>query len=191
MKKSKRCFPVSNNDPIYQEYHDREWGKLNLNEKYLYEMLVLESFQSGLSWRTVLHKRANFKKDFADWDFQKVAQFNSQDFERLMKDKGIIRNRLKIKAAINNARVLVNLEKKDGSFAHFLQEFIPKPIIHHPQKAANLLSQDAHSRTIAKALKKEGFKFVGPVTIYSFLQAVGLINDHFDWCSFKYEKSQA
>lgn len=182
----KRCFPASDDDPVYEEYYDHEWGKLNLEEKYLYEMLVLESFQSGLSWRTVLHKRANFKKDFADWDFKKVAKFSKKDFERLMKDKGIIRNRLKIKAAINNAGALVKLEAKYGSFAQFLKRFIPQPIIHHPKTAADMISQDKNSRAIAKALKKEGFKFVGPVTIYSFLQAVGLINDHFDWCSFKY-----
>lgn len=182
----KRCFPTSGNDHLYQEYHDHEWGKLNLEEHYLYEMLVLESFQSGLSWQIVLHKRSNFTKAFANWDFHKIAKFGQDDFQHLMNDKGIIRNRLKISAAINNAQALIQLDKKYGSFGKFLKKFIPQPIIHHPQDFNDMLSQDEHSKAIAKAMKKEGFKFVGPVTIYSFLQAVGLINDHFDWCNFKY-----
>lgn len=182
----KRCFPVNLDDPLYEEYHDQEWGKLNLNEKYLFEMLVLEAFQSGLSWRTVLHKRENFKQAFADWDYHHVAHFQQTDFERLINDKGIIRNRLKIKAAMNNAQAIVRLEQEGTSFAAFLQRFIPRPIIHHPRSFQEVASQDEHSRTIAKAMKKEGFKFVGPVTIYSFLQAVGLINDHLEDCPFKY-----
>ncbi len=186
MTKIKRCFPTPGSDPIYEEYHDHEWGKLNLDERYLYEMLVLESFQSGLSWQIVLHKRDNFRKAFANWNFKKVAQFTDEDFQRLINDKGIIRNRLKINAAINNAQALIQLDKKYGSFGNFLKKFIPEPIIHHPKAFKDMLSQDEHSKAIAKALKKEGFKFVGPITIYSFLQAIGLINDHFEWCSFKY-----
>lgn len=186
MEKVKRCFPNSGNDPLYEAYHDQEWGKLNLEEHYLYQMLVLESFQSGLSWQIVLHKRENFTEAFANWNFHKVARFSDKDYQNLLNDKGIIRNRLKIKAAINNAQALIQLDKKYGSFATFLKKFIPQPIIHHPRTFKDMLTQDKHSQAIAKAMKKEGFKFVGPVTIYSFLQAVGLINDHFDWCPFKY-----
>lgn len=188
MSKIKRCFPIKDNDPIYEEYHDHEWGKLNLDKKYLYEMLVLESFQSGLSWATILHKRDNFRRDFANWDFYKVAAFTDQNYQNLLNDKGIVRNRLKIKAAINNAKALVKLEQKYPSFADFLTTFIPEPIIHHPKSLTDIPSQDEHSRAIAKALKKEGFSFVGPVTIYSFLQAIGLINDHLEECPFKYQK---
>lgn len=186
MSKIKRCFPIKGDDPVYEEYHDHEWGKLNLDDKYLYEMLVLESFQSGLSWATILHKRNNFKQDFENWDFYKVAKFTDDDYQKLLNDKGIVRNRLKIKAAINNAQALVKLEQKYSSFASFLTTYIPKPIIHHPKSLTDLPSQDEHSRIISKALKKEGFTFVGPVTIYSFLQAIGLINDHLEDCPFKY-----
>lgn len=187
MTEIKRCFPAASaHDKIYEQYHDKEWGKLNLDSQYLYEMLVLESFQSGLSWATILHKRANFKKDFANWDYRQVAKFNNEDFERLMHDQGIVRNKLKICAAINNAQALVKLEDKFGSFGDFLKQYIPETIVNHPQTMNDFVSQDEHSKEISKALKKEGFKFIGPVTAYSFLQAVGLINDHFDWCPFKY-----
>lgn len=190
MTKMKRCFPTKGHDPIYEEYHDYEWGKLNLDEKYLYEMLVLEIFQSGLSWSTVLHKRANFKHDFANWDFEKVAQFKEEDYQHLLNDASIIRNKLKIKAAINNAQTLIKLERKYQSFAAFLKKFIPEPIIHHPTSLSEIPSQDKYSLEIATALKKEGFTFVGPVTVYSFLQAVGLINDHVEGCPFKYENKK-
>lgn len=186
MTSLERCFPVGLHDSIYEEYHDHEWGKLNLNEKYLYEMLVLETFQSGLSWRTVLHKRQNFKMAFANWNYQQVARFKQADFKRLMNDKGIIRNRLKIKAAINNAQVFVRLHKTGSSFGSFLQKFIPQPIIHHPHSWQEIASQDKQAQIIAQAMKQEGFKFVGAVTVYSFLQAVGLINDHLENCPFKY-----
>lgn len=182
---SKRCFP-SKPDALYERYHDEEWGKLNLDSKYLYEMLVLESFQSGLSWATILHKRENFRKDFANWNYEKVAKFTQSDIDQLMNDTGIVRNKMKINAAINNAHALLKLEEKYGSFSEFLNQFIPKPIINHPKDFSELPSQDENSQRIAKALKKEGFKFVGPVTIYSFLEAIGLINDHFDWCEWKY-----
>ena len=182
---SKRCFP-NKPDKLYEDYHDKEWGKLNLESKYLYEMLVLESFQSGLSWSTILHKRENFKHDFANWDYEAVAKFSDDDFKKLMNDPGIVRNKMKINAAINNASALVKLEQKYGSFAKFLKKFIPEPIINHPQNINDWVSQDSHSQAIAKALKSEGFKFVGPVTIYSFLQAIGLINDHLEGCPAKY-----
>ncbi|MCH3904322.1 MAG: DNA-3-methyladenine glycosylase I [Lactobacillus sp.] len=184
MPNIKRCFPAKP-DRVYEQYHDQEWGKLNLDPAYLYEMLVLESFQSGLSWATILHKRTNFKRAFANWNYKKVAQFDQTDIDRLMQDAGIIRNRLKIQAAINNAQAIVQLEQSGSSLADFLTHYLPAPLINHPQTSADVPSKDQHSQQIAKALKKAGFKFVGPVTIYSFLQAVGLINDHYDWCSFK------
>ncbi len=181
----RRCSWGNSKNPLYQKYHDQEWGKLNLDSNYLYEMLVLESFQSGLSWETILNKRENFKKAFANFDYHKVAKFNENDFERLMQDKGIVRNRLKINAAINNAKMLVKLEKENQTLGEFLTQFIPKPIMHHPRKMEDVLASDDLSKEVSKEMKKLGFKFVGPVTIYSFLQAIGLINDHLENCSFK------
>ena len=180
-----RCSWGNSKNPLYQKYHDKEWGKLNLDSTYLYELLVLESFQSGLSWETILNKRENFKKAFANFDYHKVAKFNENDFERLMQDKGIVRNRLKINAAINNAKMLVKLEKENQTLGEFLTQFIPKPIMHHPRKMEDVSASDDLSKEVSKEMKKLGFKFVGPVTIYSFLQAIGLINDHLENCSFK------
>ena len=120
-----RCSWGNSKNPRYKKYHDEEWGKLNLDTTYLYEMLVLESFQSGLSWETILNKRENFRKAFANFNYHKVAKFNEADFERLMQDKGIIRNRLKINAAINNAKVLVKLENNNQTFKQILTKFIP------------------------------------------------------------------
>lgn len=181
----RRCSWGNSKNPLYQKYHDQEWGKLNLDSNYLYEMLVLESFQSGLSWETILNKRENFKKAFANFDYHKVAKFNENDFERLMQDKGIVRNRLKINAAINNAKMLVKLENENQTLGEFLTQFIPKPIMHHPRKMEDIPASDDLSKEVSKEMKKLGFKFVGPVTIYSFLQAIGLINDHLENCSFK------
>lgn len=180
-----RCSWGENADELYQTYHDQEWGKLNLNEQYLYEMLVLETFQSGLSWSTILHKRENFRHDFANFDVEKVAKFNTNDFSHLVNDKGIVRNKLKIKAAINNAQVLVNWHHQGKTFAQFLVYFVPIPIDHHPHALTDIPSSTDLSKTISKEMKKLGFKFVGPTTIYSFLQAVGLVNDHLDGCSFR------
>ncbi|MDU1021659.1 MAG: DNA-3-methyladenine glycosylase I, partial [Lactobacillus paragasseri] len=143
--KLSRCSWGNSKNSLYQKYHDQEWGKLNLDSTYLYEMLVLESFQSGLSWETILNKRRNFRKAFANFDYHKVAEFNQDDFERLMQDKGIVRNRLKINAAINNAKILVKLEKENRTFENFLTEFIPKPIMHHPQKMEDIPASDGLS----------------------------------------------
>lgn len=180
-----RCAWPGLTDPLYQQYHDQEWGKLNLDEKYLFEMLVLESFQAGLSWQTILHRRSNFSKAFAAFDPAEIAHFDSKDFARLMQNQGIIRNRLKIKATINNARVVEQMHQKGETLAGFLQNYVAKPIVNHPQAMADLPAKTTLSTQIAKGLKKRGFKFMGPVTVYSYLEAVGLINDHLVSCDFK------
>lgn len=177
-------------DPLYQRYHDEEWGKLNLDEHYLYEMLVLESFQAGLSWWTILEKRENFRQDFSNFNVEKVAAFNQEQVEALMKDPGIIRNRMKIEAAINNARVIVKMHKQGQTLAGLLKSAVPHVIVNHPHSMPELPAQTPLSRNLSKRLKKQGFKFVGPVTVYSYLQAVGLINDHLEDCSFKYTTSK-
>lgn len=180
-----RCPWPDIDDPANQAYHDHEWGKLNLDEQYLFEMLVLESFQSGLSWSIILHKRDNFRQAFANFDVAQIAQFNAYDQERLLHDQGIVRNRLKIAATINNAQVLNAWHQEGKRLGTFLQAYIPEPLINHPQHFTDIPATTPLATKIAKALKTAGFKFVGPVTTYSFLQAVGLINDHLDSCSFK------
>ena len=187
MTQRMRCDWGKTPNETYQTYHDQEWGKLNLNNQYLYEMLVLESFQSGLSWETILNKRENFRQDFIDFDRHKVAKFTDKDFTILMQDKGIIRNRRKIEAAINNAQVLIKLEEEGSNFKDFLLQHISQPIINHPQTMADVPAKSELSIQLSKEMKKIGFKFVGPVTIYSFLQAVGLVNDHIEECYYKYQ----
>ncbi|WP_367341658.1 DNA-3-methyladenine glycosylase I [Limosilactobacillus sp.] len=182
----KRCFWKGMDNPLYQQYHDQEWGKLNLDEHYLYEMLVLESFQSGLSWLTVLKKRENFRKAFADFDVDKVAAYGDEDVARLMNDKGIIRNRRKIEAAIHNAQVFVKMHRDGQTMGQLLQRAVPDVIINHPRTMTDMPAQTALSQRLSRQLKKVGFKFVGPVTVYSYLQAVGLVNDHLEDCDFKY-----
>lgn len=181
-----RCPWGKSKDESMQNYHDHEWGKLNLDERYLYEMLVLELFQSGLSWSTILHKRKNFRAAFKDFDATQVAQFTEADVELLMHNKGIIRNRLKINAAIKNAQAILKVRENYDSFAKYLQQFVHTPIIHHPDAMDEIPAANDLSKKISKQMKKDGFSFVGPVVIYSFLQAVGLINDHIENCSFKY-----
>lgn len=181
-----RCPWGDTTDKVVQEYHDHEWGKLNLDDQYLYEMLVLELFQSGLSWSTILHKRVNFKQAFKDWNVVEVAQMNDQQIDLLMQDKGIIRNKLKINAAVKNARAFIAVQKKFGSFAKYLQQFVPTPIVHSLETIDELPAANDLSEKLAKQMKKDGFFFVGPVIIYSYLQGVGLINDHLNSCDFKY-----
>ena len=148
-------------------------------------MLVLESFQSGLSWSTILHKRDNFRRAFASFEIEKIAQFTQADIERLRNDSGIIRNKLKINAAINNAQVLVKWHQEGKTLREYLTKFVPHPIDHHYQTMNEIPSSTPLSQEISKAMKKDGFKFVGPTTIYSFLQAVGLVNDHLANCEFR------
>lgn len=169
-------------DKEYQDYHDNKWGKLNLDEKYLFEMLTLESFQSGLSWATILHKRKNFRKAFANFDIDKIAQYEENDFNRLINDSGIIRNKLKT----NNAKIIKKWHQEGKTLANFLQKYIAQPIINHPKTMADIPAKTALSSQISQDMKKAGFKFVGPITIYSFLQGIGLINDHLEKCDFKY-----
>lgn len=169
-------------DLQYQQYHDQEWGKLNLDERYLYEMLVLETAQAGLSWRTVLQKRAHYRQAFANFDVNQVAKLGASDYQRLMQDPGLIRNRLKIKAAIHNAQVVVRLHQNHETLAGLL----PKVIVNHPQTIAEVPTQTPLSVEVTTAMQQEDFQFIGPTTSYAYLQAVGLINDHIETCSFKY-----
>ncbi|MCQ2570272.1 MAG: DNA-3-methyladenine glycosylase I [Limosilactobacillus sp.] len=184
MENQSRC-PWAQTSELMQTYHDQEWGKLNLNEDYLYEMMVLESFQAGLSWEIVLKKRAAFRQAFANFEVAKVAEFTETDIVNLLQNPGIIRHRGKIEAAINNAQILVAWHQQGQTLGALLTELIPVPIINYPATMADVPSQTPVAQTVAKALKKAGFKFMGPVTTYSYLQAIGLVNDHLVSCQFK------
>jgi DNA-3-methyladenine glycosylase I len=179
----KRCAWCGN-DPLYMEYHDTEWGKEVHDDKKLFEFLILESAQAGLSWITILRRREGYRKAFADFDVEKVAAFDNADIERLMNDAGIIRNRLKVLSAINNAKLFIDLQKEFGSFFAYLYSFMPggKPIINYP---GSIAPSTPISDTISKDMKKRGFKFFGSTICYAYMQATGMVNDHLADCSFK------
>ena len=164
--------------PEYLQYHDNEWGFPVEDDFRLFEKLCLEGFQSGLSWRTILAKRENFRKAFRGFDFHKVARFTEKDVARLLEDAGIVRHRGKIEAVINNAQRVLELIQREGSFAAYLWQFEPKAPLATPQT----VSVSAESIALSKALKKQGWKFVGPTTVYAFMQAMGLVNDHAEGC---------
>jgi len=170
------------------DYHDNEWGFPVVDDIRLFEKICLEGFQSGLSWRTILAKRENFRAAFKCFDFNKVALFGQYDVARLMQDKGIVRHRGKIEAVINNAKRAQEMVEKDGSLAAFFWAYEPDPKkLGKPQSA----STSAESVSLSKDLKKRGWKFVGPTTAYAFMQAMGLINDHVDGCVIRAKVEKA
>lgn len=173
--------------PEFFAYHDREWGFPVTDDTRLFEKLCLESFQSGLSWRTILAKRENFRAAFAGFNFHKVAQFDDGDVARLLTDSGIVRHRGKIEAVINNARRTCEIVETEGSFAAFLWRFEPEDDDAQPQTR----STSAASVALSKELRKRGWKFVGPTTVYAFMQAMGLINDHAEGCVIRDEVAKA
>lgn len=179
-----RC-PWHGNLPDYLAYHDEEWGRPVGDDRRLFEKIVLEGFQSGLSWLTILRKRAAFRSAFAEFDFERVARFGEADVERLLGDAGIVRHRRKIESAINNARRACDLVDKEGSLAGFLWRYEP-PAAERPARAdwesLRNLTDCPQSRALAKELKRRGWSFVGPTTLYAFMQAVGLVNDHAEGC---------
>ena len=176
-----RCFWVNMDNPLYVDYHDFEWGVSKYDDHELYELLILEMFQAGLSWETILNKRENFRKAFDSFNWNSIVNYDEDKINELMQDKGIIRNRKKIEATINNTKVFLNIQKEYGSFANFIWSFTDnKVIITDSKVVSNELSD-----TISKELRKRGMKFVGTVIIYSYLQAVGVINSHEDNCFLK------
>jgi DNA-3-methyladenine glycosylase I len=173
--------------PEFLAYHDTEWGFPVDDDYRLFEKLCLEGFQSGLSWRTILAKRENFRAAFRDFDFDKIARFTARDVARLLKDEGIVRHRGKIEAVINNARRAKELVKQEGSLAAFLWRHEPGGKLAKPQTA----STSAESIALSKELKKRGWQFVGPTTVYAFMQAMGLINDHVEDCVIRAKVERA
>jgi DNA-3-methyladenine glycosylase I len=177
-----RCPWPGISDPEYARYHDEEWGVPLTNDRALFEKLVLEGFQSGLSWLTILKKRDNFRRAFHDFDAKRIARYDASDIERLMNDAGIVRNRLKIEATISNAKALLAISKKQ-SLAHFIWGFLGDgPIQNRLTTLKDAPGSTELSKTISKALKAEGFRFVGPTTVYAFMQSSGMVNDHLVAC---------
>ena len=178
-------------DPIYVKYHDEEWGTPVHDDRLLFEFLVLESFQAGLSWLTILKKRDNFRKAFANFDAKKVAKYNEKKYESLMQDAGIIRNQLKIRAAINNAQRFLEIQKEFGSFDKYVWSFVNvngdeksfgKPIINPRKSLKEVPPKTNISDAMSKDMGKRGFKFRGSTICYAFMQAVGMVDDHMEDC---------
>ena len=178
-----RCSWVNSN-PLYIKYHDEEWGIASYDDDYLFEMLVLESFQAGLSWECILNKRENFREAFDNFNYKKIAGYSDTKINELMNNKKIIRNKLKIKATINNSKVFIDIQKEYGSFSKYIWSFTNnKQMVHNTVITSNDLSDK-----ISLDLKKRGMKFVGTTIIYSYLQAIGVVNDHEKNC-FKKKNS--
>ncbi|NEU09106.1 DNA-3-methyladenine glycosylase I [Flavihumibacter sp. R14] len=179
----KRCSWCGT-DPLYVKYHDEEWGKPVYDDRVLFEFLILESAQAGLSWITVLRKRENYRKAFADFDPEKVAAFTDKDVERLLQDPGIIRNRQKVAAAINNAKLFLDIQREFGSFANYMWGFLPdgKPIINNWKDHSKTPARTDLSDKISADMKKRSFKFFGTTICYAHMQATGMVNDHLQDC---------
>ena len=171
-----RCKWVNMDNPLYIKYHDEEWGVASHDDNYLFEMLILESFQAGLSWECILNKRENFRKAFDNFNYNKIVKYDDNKINELMNDKGIIRNRLKIKSTINNAKIFIEIRKEYGSFDKYLWSFTNNKVIKNKDDIFNTTS-DLSDR-VSKDLYKRGMRFVGSTIIYSYLQAVGIIDDH-------------
>lgn len=175
-------------DPLYIKYHDEEWGVPLFDDGLLFEFLVLETFQAGLSWITILRKRENFRVAFDHFDYKKISKYKEQKYDSLMSDAGIIRNKLKIRATITNAQAYMNIQNEFGSFSKYIWGFVDgKPIKNGFKTLEEVPAKTALSDKISKDLKKRGFKFVGSTVIYAFMQATGMVNDHITSC-FRYNE---
>ena len=183
-----RCGWANENDPLYLAYHDEEWGVPSRDDRHLFELLVLEGAQAGLSWSTILHKREGYRRAFEDFDAEHVAGFGTRDVERLLADPGIVRNRLKVTAAIDNARAVLAVQEEFGSLADCLWDFVGgKPIVGSFRSLAEIPAETEESRVMSKELKRRGFRFVGPTICYAFMQATGMVLDHVTGC-FRYSE---
>jgi len=175
---TRRCGWAGEDD-LMIAYHDGEWGVPAHDDRHLFEMLTLEGAQAGLSWRTILHKRAAYRRAFAGFDAKKVARYGAADVRRLMADAGIVRNRLKIESTISNARAFLEVQREHGSFDAFVWSFVGgEPRVNRPRSMSEVPARTAESDALSKALLKRGFRFVGSTIMYAFMQACGLVNDH-------------
>jgi DNA-3-methyladenine glycosylase I len=186
-----RCAWVPEGDPLYVAYHDEEWGVPSHDERYLFEMLVLEGAQAGLSWTTILRKRENYRRAFGGFEPSAVARFGAADVERLLGEAGIVRNRAKIEAAIANAHATLAVQEELGSLDGLLWSFVGgRPVQNRWASLGEIPAETEESRAMSKELKRRGFRFVGPTTLYAFMQAAGLVNDHVVDC-FRYREVAA
>jgi len=177
-----------NGDPLMVLYHDTEWGVAVHNDQKWFEFILLDTFQAGLSWRTILHKRDNFRAAFDEFDYAKIANYNDKEIQLLLNNQGIIRNRLKIMATITNAQAFMKVQNEFGSFNTYIWKFVNnKPIVNHWQTMKEIPATSPESDAMSSDLKKRGFKFVGSTTCYAFMQAGGLVNDHLKSC-FRYKE---
>lgn len=182
MEAKTRCAWCEKDD-LYRIYHDEEWGNPVYDDQKLFEFLILETFQAGVSWHLILKKRENFRKAFLDFDYKKIALFGDYEIQELMKDAGIIRNTLKIKSAIANAKAFMKVQEEFGSFSTFIWNYVDgKPIVNHFTSFSEVPAYTPLAEKISKDLKKKGFKFIGPTTMYAHMQATGMVNDHFLDC---------
>jgi DNA-3-methyladenine glycosylase I len=185
MNNIRRCH-WANGSALEAAYHDKEWGVVSRDERHLFEMLILEGAQAGLSWNTILKKRVAYRKAYYDFDPEKVARFNCKSVARLLGNAGIVRNRLKIEASISNARAFLAVQMEHGSFSGFIWSFVgDTPVVNRWQTHHDIPAETPESQAMSKALKKKGFKFVGPTICYAFMQSVGMVNDHEVGC-FRY-----
>lgn len=187
-KEKQRCLWVPTDDVLYRDYHDKEWGVPVYDDKLLFEFLILEGAQAGLSWITVLRKREHYQKVFDQFNPEKIARYSDKKYQLLLNDAGIIRNRLKIQSAITNAQAYLALQESGKSFSDYLWQFVDgKPIQSHWKTQRQVPAKTPISDTMSKELKKRGFKFIGSTICYAFMQAVGMTNDHITDC-FRHEK---
>jgi DNA-3-methyladenine glycosylase I len=188
MEEVKRCDWISFDKKIYRDYHDKEWGTPLHDDRAIFQKLILNGFQAGLSWSMILNKRENFRKAFDNFDFRKVARYDKRKINQLLKNKGIIRNKMKIEAAINNARMFMEIRKEFGTFDKYLWQFVgSKPIFNELKSLKNMPAKTEISERLSKDLKSRGMSFVGPTIIYAFMQAAGMVNDHLVYC-FRYKQ---
>ena len=181
-----RCSWVNGKNKQYIKYHDEEWAVPSYDDKYLFEMLILESFQAGLSWECILNKREAFRKAYDNFDYQKIAKYQEEKIQELIENKDIVRNKLKIKASINNAKIFIEIQKEYKTFSNYIWHFTNGEIIRNNEDI--IITTSPLSDEISKDLKKRGMKFVGSTIIYSYLQAIGVINDHEKNCEWSRRK---
>ncbi len=182
----RRCAWAGTSDPLYLEYHDAEWGVPSHDDRHLFEMLILEGAQAGLSWSTILKKRANYRRAYHRFDPRSVARYRAADRRRLLADAGIVRNRAKVAASVTNARAFLEVQREFGSFAEYAWSFVGgRPLVNARRSLREIPARTPESDAFSKDLKRRGFRFVGSTIVYAFMQAVGMVNDHETGC-FRY-----
>lgn len=179
----KRCDWGESPNPLYMDYHDKEWCVPSHDDRYLFELLILEGAQAGLSWSTIINKRENYREAFDDFDFNKIAKYDEKKFEELIDNPGIVRNKLKIRSTITNAQAFIKIREEFDSFDKYIWSFVDfKPIQNNWQKPSDWPAKTELSDKISKDLLKRGFKFVGSTIVYAYMQAIGMVNDHLVYC---------